>query len=105
MHREGTRAEARDAGEDVVGQPGPAERLRLGVVPLDIGQHRRLEFLDRAVHLALEPTRREQREETLDSGIASGPCLTSSRTVKRSMAASSGAKATVSRSATIRLRP
>src|SRR5215212_8019496 len=66
VRREGAGAEACDAGEDRVGRFGPAERLGLGVVPLDVGQHRRLQLLDRTVHAALEPAGGQQGEEALD---------------------------------------
>jgi hypothetical protein len=35
-------------------------------VPLDVGQHRRLQLLDRAVDAALELTSGQQGEEALD---------------------------------------
>ena len=61
--REGALAETADAGQDTVGRFGPAERPRLGVVPLDLGQHRRLQLLNRAVDAALELPRGKEREE------------------------------------------
>jgi hypothetical protein len=63
MHSEGALAEASDAGQDLVGRLGPAERPRLGIMPLDVGRHRRLQLLDRAVHAALEPLRRKSAKK------------------------------------------
>src|SRR5215207_7109539 len=60
---ESARAGVCHAGQDLAGGLGPAERRGLGVVPLEVGQHRRLQLLNRAVDAALELPRGEEREE------------------------------------------
>src|SRR5215212_5988178 len=66
VRREGAGAEACDVGKNRVGRLGPAERLGLGVVPLDVGQHGRFQLLDRAVNTPPQLASAQQGEEPLD---------------------------------------
>ena len=59
-------AEALDAGKDVIGGFGPAERLWVGVVLVDERGDRGVERGDAAVDAAADLPLGEQREEALD---------------------------------------
>ena len=66
MDVDGALTEALDGSEDVVGAFDPAERLRIGVVRLDVGGDGRLEFRGGAVGAAPDLVVGQQSEEALD---------------------------------------
>jgi hypothetical protein len=66
MDLEGSGAEALDGGQGVAGGFGPAERLGVGVVSVDVGVDGRLELGGRAVSAAAQRTLGEAAEEALD---------------------------------------
>ena len=55
-----------DAGQDVVGGLGPAERFRIGIGGVDICLDGVFEFGDRAEHASFQGALGQQREEALD---------------------------------------
>jgi hypothetical protein len=64
--RKSAMAEPLDAGQDVVGGLGPAERLGVGIGGLDVDFDRCFELGHRAEHAASQGTLGQQRKEALD---------------------------------------
>ena len=66
IYAESEKAKALDAGEDVIGGLGPAERLWIGLGDVDVGVDGCFEFGNRTEHAAPESARCEKREEAFD---------------------------------------